>query len=170
MASVPGSRMLLKSHQAEDPAIRNRIERLFRAQGIESSRIELVPRLSSAVEHLDLYNKVDIALDTTPYNGTTTTCEALWMGAPVVTLEGRRHAARVGASLCRAVGLEQCVAETEEQFARITARLAGDLDALAELRSGLRKRMGQSCLRDEEGFARNFEAAIMEMLGRKARV
>ena len=95
---------------------------------------ELVGRVPNVVEHLAQYGRVDIALDTFPYHGTTTTCEALWMGVPVVTLVGRTHASRVGVSLLTRVGAPQWIAETEEDYVRIAVELAGDLAGLAVLR------------------------------------
>ncbi|MEM9160660.1 MAG: glycosyltransferase, partial [Verrucomicrobiota bacterium] len=105
----------------------------------------------------------DIALDTAPYNGTTTTCEALWMGVPVITLAGTRHASRVGCSLLRSVGLDQLVAMDEEAFVSIARGLASDAGALNELRMSIRAKMEASPLRDEAGFATRFGEAVESM-------
>ena len=90
----------------------------------------------------------------------TTTCDALWMGVPVVTLEGRTHVSRVGVSLLNAVNLPGLIAPAEEEYVRAAVDLARDLPRLAGLRVGLRDRMANSRLRDEEGLARNLEAAF----------
>lgn len=109
--------------------------------------------------HLGIYGQVDIALDTFPYNGTTTTCEALWMGVPVVTMAGAVHASRVGASLLAQVGLDHLVTHTTDDYIRCAARLAADIDALAHLRASLRERIVASPLCDEKGFAAAVEDA-----------
>ncbi|MGD0465031.1 MAG: hypothetical protein ABSB74_21315, partial [Tepidisphaeraceae bacterium] len=113
--------------------------------------------------HLELYHRVDLALDTYPYHGTTTTCEALWMGVPVVSLAGRTHASRVGVSLLSNVGLPEFIARTPQQYVQIATGLAGDLPRLAELRRTLRPRMQASPLMDAPRFARNVEAAYRRM-------
>jgi predicted O-linked N-acetylglucosamine transferase (SPINDLY family) len=163
LAALPGSRLLLKSASLADPETCGRYRDLFAAQGIASDRIEMVPWVPDSTGHLGLYGRIDIALDTFPYHGTTTTCEALWMGVPVVTLAGQRHAARVGASILQAAGLGELVAAAPEDYVRIAVTLAADRARLAELRSGLRQRMAASALCDAAGFARNFEAALREM-------
>lgn len=166
LRAVEGSRLLLKSHQMVDRSIKERVLARFEAQGIGPERIELLPRMKTLSEHLDSYRRVDVALDTFPYHGTTTTCEALAMGVPVVTLAGRRHAARVGCSLLESVGLGDCVAQTREQFVAAAKALSEDLGRRSELRSGLRQRLLDSPLGDADRFARNFELAIEGMWAR----
>ena len=156
LAAVPQSRLLLKSRETGEAASRARILELFVAEGVAAERIAFAAWQPDTRRHLEAYRRVDIALDSFPYNGTTTTCEAQWMGVPVVTLEGDRHAARVGASLSRALGLDSLVARDAAGFAAIAARLAGDLRGLAEFRAGARARMGASALLDAPGFARRF--------------
>jgi len=114
-------------------------------------------------EHMGSYALVDIALDTFPYNGTTTTCEALWMGVPVVTLVGRTHAGRVGASLLSRVGLDELVTSSPDDYVAAAAKLARDLPGLAHLRSGLRAQVARSPLLAREAFARDVEAAFRQM-------
>jgi len=106
---------------------------------------------------------VDIALDTFPYHGTTTTCEALWMGVPVVTLEGRSHVSRVGVSLLRNAGLPELIARTPEEYVRIAGELAEDRPRLAQLRAAMRERMQNSPLMDGPRFARRIEEAYRRM-------
>ena len=109
------------------------------------------------VIHLAMYNEIDIALDTFPYNGTTTTCEALWMGVPVVTLAGDRHASRVGMSLLTNIGLPELVADTLDRYLDTAVNLAGDLSRLRSLRSSLRRIMKRSVLTDSEKFIAGLE-------------
>lgn len=163
LSEVPNSRLLLKAWQFADEAVRERCLDIFRANGIADERLELVPRIAAPEEHLGLYGRVDMALDTFPYGGTTTTCEALWMGVPVVTLKADRHAGRVGASLLTTLGLEELIADTAEAYVAAAAALAGDLDRLADMRAGLRQRLQASKLCDRAGFARDIEAAYREM-------
>ena len=109
--------------------------------------------------HLGPYAQMDIALDPIPYNGTTTTCEALWMGVPVVTMHGDRHRSRVGESLLTHLGAPELIAHDTADYVRIARDLATDPERLKAYRGGLRKQMERSPLRDEAGFARNMEAA-----------
>jgi predicted O-linked N-acetylglucosamine transferase (SPINDLY family) len=163
LRSVPGSRLLLKSHGLSDEYSRRGMLDRFAAHGIGPERLELFGKIPSLAGHLQLYDRIDVALDPFPYNGTTTTCEALWMGVPVVTLAGKTHAGRVGVSLLSSVGLPRLIAEDREQYVRVAAELAGDLPALAELRGGLRQRVAQSPLTDAAGFARDIEVAYRQM-------
>jgi predicted O-linked N-acetylglucosamine transferase (SPINDLY family)/ADP-heptose:LPS heptosyltransferase len=163
LGEVPSARLLLKATQFKDADTRERCRAAFVAAGVTAERIDIVPPVRETAEHLALYGRVDIALDPLVYNGATTTCEALWMGIPVVTLRGDRHAARVGASILTAVGLETLIAPTPDDYRAIAARLAGEIDALAEVRAGLRERMRASPLCDAPGFAREVEAAFRAM-------
>jgi len=160
LAAVPDARLLLKTKAlADDTARAALLDRLARA-GISPERVELVPSTATVAEHLALYGRIHVALDSFPYHGTTTTCEALWMGVPVVTRVGDRHAARVGASLLAAVGLEELVASDDDAFASICVRLAQDRAALGALRHGLRDRLRASPLTDAHGYRTRFTRAI----------
>jgi len=130
LKKVPDASLILKSlFIAEEKSWKKLIQE-FAEQGIDPDRIKTFPKTSRQFDHLDLYNKVDIALDTFPYNGTTTTCEALWMGVPVIALLGDRHAARVSASLLKTIGLSELVAKSTEDFVKIGAALAQDVERL----------------------------------------
>jgi predicted O-linked N-acetylglucosamine transferase (SPINDLY family) len=159
---VPASRLLLKYRVFEDAATRRFHQDRFAAAGLSLDRLDLVGHIDDAQGHLAAYGRVDIALDPFPYNGTTTTCEALWMGVPVVTLAGTRHAGRVGASLLHRIGLGELVATDGLAYTAIAAGLAADADRLATLRSGMRERVGGSPLVDGAAFARSVEAAFRE--------
>lgn len=163
LRTVPRSRLLIKSAPLTDSATTERYYDFFESQGIGRDRVELIGHTATQVEHLNLYKRLDIALDTFPYNGTTTTCEALWMGVPVVTLTGERHSGRVGVSLLNAVDMPDWIAETSEQYVSIAAKMAADLPRLAKLRAGLREHMAVSRLCDGKSFAVKIEAAYREM-------
>jgi len=163
---VPNSVLLLKSKQFADEQVRQRYLGLFAGNGIAAERIRLLPRAVSTAGHLAVYHQVDIGLDPLPYNGTTTSCEALWMGVPVVTLRGSRHAGRVGASILTRIGLAELIAETEAQYEQIGTELAEDLERLEQLRTQLRDRMQGSPLCDSRRFARTMENSF-RMLWKK---
>lgn len=163
LAGVPESTMLLKSRGFESEAARARVVEACERLGVDPSRIEMRAWTATAAEHLELYSTVDIALDTFPYNGTTTTCEAMWMGVPTVTVEGDHHAARVGASLLRVVGLDDLVAPDVDGFVARAVELAGDRDRLGRERSTLRGRMAVSALMDGVGLTRRFESACRSL-------
>jgi predicted O-linked N-acetylglucosamine transferase (SPINDLY family) len=128
-----------------------------------AERIELVPMLADTAAHLGLYDRIDIALDPFPYNGTTTTCEASWMGVPVITLRGDRHAGRVGASLLTQLGLTELIADSVEEYVEIAVALAVDQARLGELHRSLRPRLATSPLGDAAAFARKIESAYRAM-------
>jgi predicted SAM-dependent methyltransferase len=160
---LPQSRLLVKAYGlAADSARRDLLERFARHE-ISADRLELCPPEDAFAAHLARYHQVDIALDTFPYNGTTTTCEALWMGVPVISLAGKAHAARSGASILSHVGLPDLVAATPEEYLAKALALAGDAERRRELRAGLRARMESSPLIDAAGFTRRLEAAYLEM-------
>jgi predicted O-linked N-acetylglucosamine transferase (SPINDLY family) len=161
LAGVPDSRLLLKAHCLDDPELGEIVEGKLKLLGIDRSRIELLDRTPNLQSHLALYNRVDIALDTFPYHGTTTTCEALWMGMPVVTLVGDRHASRVSASLLTAAGHPDWIAHSEDEYARIAIELANDPTRRASLRSSLRDDLRRSLLLDHASHAAHFGAALL---------
>ena len=164
LLQVPGSSLLVKSRQLADESTRRRYMDLFIKNGVIPDSINMLPSTSSILEHLDLYNRVDIALDPFPYNGTTTTCEALWMGVPVVTLRGNRHSSRVGASILTRVGLKELVAETENDYISKGAGLTRDLGRLKALRKGMRRLMKESYLCDAGSFARSVEGVCRRLM------
>jgi predicted O-linked N-acetylglucosamine transferase (SPINDLY family) len=159
LLAVPDSRLLLKARGLEDPAIRQGVAARFALAGVDQTRLRFAGRVRGYAGHMALYGEIDIGLDSLPYNGTTTTCEALWMGVPTVTLAGDRHCARVGASLLTRVGLEECIAVTPADYVAAAARLAVDRAHLAELRGGMRARLQASPLMDSKGFAASLEEA-----------
>ncbi len=160
LSRVPDSRLVLKSPYFEDPEVHSSaLERLV-AAGIPSDRLELLGFLESPAAHLALYSRLDVALDPFPYNGTTTTCEALWMGVPVVNLVGDRHASRVGLSLLSATGHADWATDSRESYIAKAVELAGDRPLRERLRHSLRGDMEKSLLLDHAGQAARFEAAL----------
>jgi predicted O-linked N-acetylglucosamine transferase (SPINDLY family) len=166
LAKLPGSRLLLKSRGLGDPGVAARVQAAFAAAGVGPARLILNGDELSVADHLGLYHKVDIALDPFPYNGTTTTCEALWMGVPVVTLAGSTHVSRVGASLLTHAGLAGWIAATPDDYVARAVAAVRDLPALAALRRGLREQVRTSPLCDAVRFTRGFEAACEAMSAR----
>jgi predicted O-linked N-acetylglucosamine transferase (SPINDLY family) len=161
--AVPGSRMILKAPGFDDPPTRERTWLRFAEHGIARERVPLFGLTTPRAPFLAEYGRVDVALDSLPYGGGTTTCEALWMGAPVVTLAGRHFFERMGASILGSAGLPELVAASEDDYVRIAVDLAADLPALAGLRAGLRKRLAASRLCDAPAHARALEAAYRRM-------
>lgn len=160
LSDCPDSRLLIKSGAFAD---RRGREHLLRGLGdICADRLITPARTSEVHDHLGFYDKVDIALDTFPYNGTTTTCEALHMGVPVVTLAGRTHCSRVGSSLLGAVGLPQLIATEAQGYRRIALALAAQREDLVRLRAGMRLRLAQSPLGNAPEFAARFAALLRE--------
>jgi len=157
LLAVPGSRLLLKSRATGDVDVRDRLVAGFAARGVDQDRLAFHPPVPDFRRHLEVYHQVDIALDTFPYNGTTTTCEALWMGVPVIGLAGGVHAARVGASLLAQVGLEDLVAMDESAYVEAAKGLASDRGRLVALRAGLRDKLRNSTLCDADRFTRELE-------------
>jgi len=160
---VPHARLVLKSAFLADRKTGERYLRQFAQCGIQGERIKLLGRAPTTSDHLEMYRYVDVALDTFPYNGATTTCEALWMGVPVVTLTGDSHAGRVGKSLLTAVELGALAADSREEYVAIAARLVGEPGRLATVRGALRDRMETSILCDGVRFAGVVEHAYRTM-------
>jgi predicted O-linked N-acetylglucosamine transferase (SPINDLY family) len=160
LTAVPESRLVLKGLLLNDPALSAMVEQKLKTLAIDRSRIELLGRAADLADHLRLYSSIDVALDTFPYNGTTTTCEALWMGTPVVTLYGDRHAARVSSSLLTAAGHPELIAHSEDEYVRIAAELANDTARRTTLRHSLREDLRRGPLLDHTGQAERFATAL----------
>ncbi len=163
LREVPTARLVLKGAAFSSPTALARYEAMLAEHEIDRNRVDLLGRIPAKKDHLDAYRLLDIGLDPFPYNGTTTTCEALWMGVPVVTLAGENHASRVGFSLLTAVGLPELVGTDEDSFVRAAVGLAGDTEHLQSLRSTMRDRVAASPLCDGPGFMQRLEAAYREM-------
>lgn len=163
LAAVPDARLMLKSVLFAEPSRKQYFLERFAARGIAPERLVTREPQPDMTDHLRSYADLDIALDPFPYNGTTTTCEAMWMGVPPVSLIGDHHAARVGFDLLSQVGLSDHALPDVDAYVAKAIALAGNVDALARLRAGLRERMRASSLCDAPRFARAFEAGLRAM-------
>jgi len=158
LKAVPDSQLILKAQGLGDPATRHAVISWFSRHGIVSDRLRPSGPTIPYNRFMSEYHHIDIALDPFPYNGGTTTCDALWMGVPVISLAGACFHSRMGASLLHRVGLDDLVADSDEQYIAIAIRLAKDLPRLASLRQSLRERVSSSSLGDAEGFTRALES------------
>ena len=163
LQAVPDSHLLLKASRFIDDRTIMRFKEIFAKEGIAYERVNIYKRLPLREEHLGLYSKIDIGLDTFPYNGTTTTCEALLMGVPVVTLLGDRHASRVGASILHRVGLDELIATSVDKYIELAQSLAFDRKWLQDMRSNLRGQMQESELMNNVQFTNHLEKVYHQM-------
>jgi len=163
LTGVPGSRMVMKDLALRDAATRDRVRARFASHGVAAERLELIGWTKTRADHLALYQGIDLCLDTFPYAGGTTTCEALWMGVPVVTIAGDRYVSRFGVSILSQVGLHELIAPSGEEFVSTAILLAGDPARLTELRRRGRSRMADSSLCQPERFTRSLEDAYLAM-------
>jgi predicted O-linked N-acetylglucosamine transferase (SPINDLY family) len=163
LKEVPGSGLLLKALEFQDAPMREEMLKRFEAEGVEPGRVEIVAQTASFAEHLALYERVDVGLDPFPYNGTTTTFEALWMGVPVVSLTGETHAGRVGNEHPDERGLDGLIARSVDEYVERAVGLAGDNAGRAEMRASLRERVKGSALCDGEAYGKRVSEAIVGM-------
>ncbi len=163
---VPGSRLLLKMTNLIEADLQRDVRARLVSWGLPVDRTQIMLSVESRTDHLASYGQAHVALDTFPYHGTTTTCESLWMGVPVVTLAGDRHAARVSASLLTAVGTPELIAHTEDEFVERAVTLAGDRERLARYRATLRGMVQASPLCDASAFAKRFGDAVLALVAK----
>ncbi|MEH6626388.1 MAG: tetratricopeptide repeat protein [Motiliproteus sp.] len=172
LKQTPHSQLLLKGKAFNDPQTRAYFVKQFEDQGVAGERLRLIGHAKSFEQHMALYDDIDIALDTFPYHGVTTTFEALWMGVPVISRIGNTHASRVGKSILSVLGLDELTADCDDHFIRIATLLAEDKSRLHEYRKNLRGQLQSSPLMDERGFVAKLEEAYRSiwqaLLDRKA--
>ncbi len=160
LTAIPGARLLVL---ARGSAEFERVARQMIARvGVDSQRVEFLRRRPRD-QYLELHHEIDIALDTFPFNGHTTVCDALWMGVPSIMMEGSSYASRFGGSALHSLGFEELIGRTPEQYTQIAVGLAGKLETLAEWRRTMRDRLRGSPLLDAAGFTRNLEEAYRTM-------
>jgi len=163
LSAIPKSRLLLVNKQLGDAGVVSEFLQRLQQSGIDSERVTIRGTTDSRAEYLARYNEVDVMLDTFPYPGVTTTCEALWMGVPTLTLGGDTLLARQGAGVVTPAGLGDWVATSEADYVEKAISLTNDLSKLANLRAVLRVRVLASPIYDAPRFARNFESALWGM-------
>lgn len=167
LQAVPGSRLRLQSEQMKDRTAGTQLLHRLVSAGIVATRVQLA-EAGTRIEYLAAHAEVDILLDTFPHSGATTTCEALWMGVPTVTLSGTTMLARQGASLLTCAGLSEWIASDEDDYVARAVRHAGDLESLARLRTGLREQVAASPLFDAARFTQLLQKAVRGMWQQKA--
>lgn len=163
LCAVPNSRLIVKCKPFCCESVRQQFLSSLEKLGLESLRVDLLPLILLNHDHMQAYSLMDISLDTFPYAGTTTTCESLYMGVPCVTMGGLVHAHNVGVSLLKTVGLNNLVAENEDEYVELATQLASDITALSNLRMRLRDLMHKSPLCDGSKFTRGLESAYKNM-------
>ncbi len=163
LRQVPEARLVLKNRALTDPTVAQAAQAQFEKLGVARDRVTLLSRVENPRAHLDLYNGIDVALDTFPYNGVTTTCEALAMGVPVVTLLGTRPAGRTAAALLTRAGHPEWIAHDPDAYIRVAVELARDAGKRAALRAALRGEISRRELGDAQRFARDLDGAFLAM-------
>ena len=162
LKTLPNARLILKDLSFADIATCYSVKKMFAEKEIDPERITL-ETWEKSPKHLEVYNRIDIALDPFPFNGLTTSCEAMWMGVPIVTFAGIAYASRAGVSLLSNVGLKELVAKTSDEYISIAVNLAKDLKRLQSLRVHLRDMMTCSPLCDAKRFTENLEICYRTM-------
>ncbi|MEM7524259.1 MAG: FkbM family methyltransferase [Pseudomonadota bacterium] len=159
---TPNSRLLLKGSYIEEDSVEALRVRFVEA-GVPEDAIDFMPWTATKVDHLRVYNTIDVNLDPFPYNGTTTTMEATFMGVPSVVLRGDRHSALVGVALMTRFGMPELIGEDIDDYVRIAVDLAQDVEKLNTLRSGVRDRMRASEIMSNQVFAQDVFDAFRTM-------
>jgi predicted O-linked N-acetylglucosamine transferase (SPINDLY family) len=163
LAALPNARLKLATELLGNPLSRTRFTQRLQQHNLDLDRISMSGAVADRKEYLARYNEIDITLDTFPYGGTTTTCEALWMGVPTLTLTGETFLSRFAASVVMAAGMPDWIAESEVDYITKAIKYSRELETLARLRSNLREQVLSSPVFDTPRFARNFEAALWGM-------
>ncbi len=162
LKAVPNSKLLLKGNKMDTPFVQEHLIKSFNENGIDADRL-LIEGGEDHQKFLHVYNRIDIALDSHPYTGGLTTCEALWMGVPVVTLPSETFAGRHAATHLTNAGMPEWIAQDEQDYIDIAVKWANDIDSLAKLRAGMRKHVSKTPLVDGPRFAKNLEIALCHM-------
>ncbi|MCR9256040.1 MAG: hypothetical protein NXI16_08085 [Alphaproteobacteria bacterium] len=164
VASIPGARLLLKAVQLDDASVRRRVAALFEEAGLAAQLIDMIGYVPGEQGHFAAMARADLALDPFPFCGGKSTVDVLWMGLPVITLDGRFTMARMGTSILTRAGLPELVARSEAEYVEKARTLAQDPDRLARLRAGMRSHLAGSLLMDAEAHTRDLEAAYRHFM------
>ena len=162
LKNIPRSKLALKSSSNLPGLLKENVIAQFQMNGISLDRLTILEYNNQRIDHLAQYNKIDICLDTYPYNGTTTTFEALWMGVPVISLCGDGHPSRVGNSILQNIELPQLVASSDQQYIDRATDLANNLEQIQEFRTTLRNKLMSSVLTDAHHFSHEFDKVLRE--------
>lgn len=162
LAAAPGSRMIMQTSALSSEHTQEKVKKIFAEEGVGAERLEFRP-WSDFNSYMKLLERSDMTLDPFPFNGGTTTCHSLWMGAPVITLAGDRHASRMGLSMMHCIGLPEFVAKTPDEYVQIAVHFANDLSRLSEIRKGMRQRLTNSPLLDGAAYTRHLENAYRQV-------
>jgi protein O-GlcNAc transferase len=157
LLAVPRSRLVMKTLSFQDRSTRDLLHKQFEEHGIRRSRVDLLPPTVSFAKFLNEYRRIDIGLDSRPCHGGTTTCEALWMGVPVITTPGDQFGSRMGLSILKTVGLSELVVSSNSGLIRIACELPDDTTRVRSMRPDLRRQLRDSALCDAAAFIRDFE-------------
>jgi protein O-GlcNAc transferase len=163
MHALPESKLLLEDRKSNCSSHHDRILRCLGEHGIAPDRIHFEPFIPGHLRHMRLYDRLDIALDTIPFNSGTTACDALWMGVPLVAIEGNWAGGRMAASILRAAGMSHWVARGEDEFVSIVTRLARDISGREKFRLIQRDQLANSELCDSKGLTRALQDAFVSM-------
>jgi predicted O-linked N-acetylglucosamine transferase (SPINDLY family) len=163
MKSIPESMLLLEDRAADNSDTHRQIVSILGSHGIAAERIEFEPYITGHERHMVLYDRLDIALDTIPFNSGTTACDALWMGVPIVAIEGNWSGARITGAFLNAINKPEWVAQNEEEYVEIVARLARDVEGRTALRSAQRSLVAKSPLCDSKTLMEAIQGAFEEM-------
>lgn len=161
---VEDAQLVLKNNQPISTELSDHFHSFFHSKNIQKHRIKIVSPTQTITGHMSYYHEIDIALDPFPYNGTTTTCEALWMGVPVICLSGNDHRSRVGNSILNTLGLEYFLAETKKMYCDVAVDLANKKDEIIKLRKTLRQDLKASLLTDGKIYTKKFENLMLGVL------
>ena len=162
LQQIPQAKLFLKANQLADAQVATNLQNRFASQGIPSERL-ILEGPSSRTEYLNTYNRIDLVLDTFPYPGGTTSCEALWMGVPVLTLKGGRFLSHLGESIVSSAGQTNWIAQDLDDYVKKAVSFAGNLEGLTQVRTTLRDSILQTPLFDTACFSKHFEEALWGM-------
>ena len=163
LVANPTTRLILKSSRLAEAEVQADILSRFETHSVDPKRVTLMARTPTTREHLDLYNQIDCSLDTFPYTGTTTTCESIWMGVPMITLLGKAHAGRVSASLLETVGHQEFIAGSLEEYIVKATKLASNGVRSAADRLALRQSVSESSLVDQPAYVKKIERVYRDL-------